>query len=89
MQVESARDYAISGFAKALLDIGDSLSNARDQLQQHLNKQHHEETANQLQQFLDGISLTENLFLRTLQRFGVEQYNPVRWRGIMISRLGV
>ena len=67
----------MSGFAKALLDVGDSLANAREQLEQHLKRQQHEETKRHLQQFLDGISLTENLFHKTLEKFGVEQYNPV------------
>ncbi|CDJ39251.1 co-chaperone GrpE, putative [Eimeria tenella] len=80
-QVESARDYAISGFAKALLDVGDSLTNARQQLQQQLEKQQQQQqqqqSVGQLQQFVDGISMTESLFHKTLERFGVQQYDPI------------
>ncbi|XP_026193138.1 uncharacterized protein LOC113147288 [Cyclospora cayetanensis] len=80
-EVASARDYAMSAFAKALLDVGDSLANAKGQLQQQLQKQQQqcqpEDAAKQLQQFFDGVSLTENLFHKTLERFGVEQYNPM------------
>ncbi|CDJ60639.1 co-chaperone GrpE, putative [Eimeria maxima] len=86
-RVASARDYAISGFAKALLDVGDSLTHARQQLQQQLEKQQQQQQQqqqqpqqqglDQLKQFVDGISLTDNLFHKTLERFGVEQYDPM------------
>ncbi|CDJ47927.1 co-chaperone GrpE, putative [Eimeria brunetti] len=88
-EVASVKDYAISGFAKALLDVGDSLGQARQQLQEQLEKQQQllqqqqqqqpqqQEILNQMKQFVDGISLTDSLFHRTLEKFGVEQYDPM------------
>lgn len=76
-EVASARDYAISGFAKALLDVGDSLSFAREQLQQSAAKQQESAVRKDYQQFLEGVSLTESLFHKTLERFGVQQYDPI------------
>ncbi|KAL8271864.1 hypothetical protein Esti_004254 [Eimeria stiedai] len=77
VQVVTAREYAVSGFAKALLEVGDSLSFAREQLQRQIEKQEKETFKTELQQFLDGIQLTENLFHQTLKKFGVQQYDPM------------
>lgn len=76
-EVASARDYAMSGFAKALLEVGDSLCFAREQLQQSALKQQEEALKKDFQQFIEGVSLTENLFHKTLERFGVQQYDPI------------
>ena len=65
--LENAHKFALDGFVKALLEVKDSLSMGL-------------KTANKknasVKQVIEGLEMTDKVFLSTIQRFGVEVINP-------------
>lgn len=66
--LENAHKYALDGFVKALLEVNDSLSMGL--------KLAMDENAT-LANTIEGIELTNKVFMSTLEKFGVEAINPV------------
>ena len=66
--LENAHKYALDGFVKALLEVNDSLSMGL--------KLAMDENAT-LENTIEGIELTNKVFMSTLEKFGVEAINPV------------
>lgn len=65
--VENAHKFALGGFVKALLEVKDSLSMGIKTAQ--------EEKAS-VKHIIEGLKMTDKVFLSTLENFGVEMINP-------------
>ena len=66
--LENAHKYALDGFVKALLEVNDSLSMGL--------KLAMDENAT-LANTIEGLELTNKVFMSTLEKFGVEAINPI------------
>ncbi len=66
--IENAHKYALDGFVKALLEVKDSLS---------LGIQTAHEKKATLEHTVEGLEMTNKIFTSTLEKFGVEEINPV------------
>ncbi|CAB9541339.1 Heat shock protein GrpE [uncultured Gammaproteobacteria bacterium] len=65
--LENAHKFALDGFVKALLEVKDSLTMGL--------KTANEETAT-IESILEGLEMTDKVFLATFKKFGVETLNP-------------
>lgn len=65
--LENAHKFALDGFVKALLEVKDSLSMGL--------KTANEESAT-IEGVIEGLEMTDKVFLSTLEKFGVEPINP-------------
>ncbi|KAJ1833565.1 GrpE, mitochondrial [Coemansia sp. RSA 2706] len=74
-EVESTKTFAIQKFAKDLLDTVDILELAV----KHVPKEHLADKANHksLVDLFDGVDMTRSNLLRTLERHGVESFDPL------------
>ncbi|CAI2377732.1 unnamed protein product [Moneuplotes crassus] len=78
-EVTKAKSFAITKFAKDLINVRDDFQRAID----HSSKFDHEscedleDLKNQYKNLLSGIDMTKNVFDKTMKRFDVEEYNPV------------
>jgi molecular chaperone GrpE len=70
--VESARNFAVSSFAKSLLDTSDNLSRALEAVPEELreNKEAHPELAN----LFEGIKMTDNGLTKAFERNGLKKF---------------
>jgi len=91
--VEAARKYSISSFAKELLDVADNLNRAlaavpRQQLEVSsssnstgaggaVSAAESAKLASLLTALYEGVSATERELQRTLQKFGIERYGEI------------
>ena len=66
--LENAHKYALDGFVKALLEVKDSLS---------LGLQTARDKKATLENTVEGLEMTNKVFISTLEKFGVEQIDPV------------
>ncbi len=65
--LENAHKFALDGFVKALLEVKDSLSMGL--------KTANVESAT-IEGVIEGLEMTDKVFLSTLEKFGVESINP-------------
>ena len=65
--LENAHKFALDGFVKALLEVKDSLTMGL--------KTANEEKAS-IEHIIEGLEMTDKVFLSTIQKFGVEAINP-------------
>ena len=78
-EVSKAKSYAITKFAKDLINVRDDFQRAID----HSGKFDHEscsdleEWKTNYSNLLDGVKMTSNVFDKTMKRFDVEEYNPM------------
>jgi molecular chaperone GrpE len=70
--VKEAREYAVTGFARDMLDVADNLSRALGSLNDDTKAQ----AGPALQTLLEGVELTERRLSSTLERHGVKQVSP-------------
>jgi Molecular chaperone GrpE (heat shock protein) len=70
--VKEAREYAVTGFARDMLDVADNLSRALGSLDDETKAQ----AGPALQTLLEGVELTERRLASTLERHGVKQVSP-------------
>jgi len=76
--VESARQYAITSFAKTLLDAHDNLSRAMDSVPPNLlEPQPEDEVSKTLTTLYEGIKMTEDGLLKAFQKNGLKRYAVV------------
>ena len=65
--LENAHKFALDGFVKALLEVKDSLTMGL-------------KTANEekvtIEHIIEGLEMTDKVFLSTMEKFGVEAINP-------------
>ncbi|HOO81035.1 MAG TPA: nucleotide exchange factor GrpE [Alphaproteobacteria bacterium] len=69
---EDASKFAVSGFAKDLLDVSDNLRRALEAVPTDLL-----ESAPRLKNLVDGIEATERTLLRTFEKHGIEKIEPL------------
>ena len=66
--LENAHKFALDGFVKALLEVKDSLTMGL-------------KTANEekvtIEHIIEGLEMTDKVFLSTIEKFGVEVINPI------------
>ncbi|KAI8321297.1 GrpE nucleotide exchange factor [Martensiomyces pterosporus] len=74
-EIESTKTFAIQKFAKDLLDTVDILELAL----KHVPKDHlaDKTTHKSLNDLFEGVDLTRSNLLRTLERHGVESFDPI------------
>jgi len=65
--LENAHKFALDGFVKALLEVKDSLTMGL--------KTANEEKAT-IEHIIEGLEMTDKVFLSTMEKFGVETINP-------------
>jgi len=65
--LENAHKFALDGFVKALLEVKDSLTMGL--------KTANEESAT-IEHIIEGLEMTDKVFLSTMEKFGVEMINP-------------
>lgn len=70
--VKEAREYAVTGFARDMLDVADNLSRALGSLDDETKAQ----AGPALTTLLEGVELTERRLNTTLDRHGVKQVSP-------------
>jgi molecular chaperone GrpE len=70
--VKEAREYAVTGFARDMLDVADNLARALGSLDDDTKAQ----AGPALQTLLEGVELTERRLASTLERHGVKAVNP-------------
>lgn len=70
-EVENAHKFALEKFAGQLLPVVDSLEKSVDEVARHAG------SGEAFDAIREGIELSERLFRDTLERFGIEQVNPV------------
>ena len=71
-EVADARIYGITGFARDVLDIADSLQRALDALP----TESRDNAEPGLKALIDGVELTERSLLNTLEKNGVKKFDP-------------
>lgn len=70
--VKEAREYAVTGFARDMLDVADNLSRALGSL----DDQTKADAGPALTTLLEGVELTEKRLASTLERHGVKRIDP-------------
>jgi molecular chaperone GrpE len=75
-EVRDAREYAITGFARDLLSVGDNLSRAVSALPEEA-RQAADETMKSL---IEGVDLTSRELAKTLAKHGVKKLEPLNGR---------
>jgi molecular chaperone GrpE len=71
-EVNDARIYGITGFARDILDIADNLQRALDALPAEAR----ENADSGLKALIEGVELTERSLLNTLEKNGVKKFDP-------------
>ncbi|KAL1901379.1 GrpE, mitochondrial [Sporothrix stenoceras] len=80
-EIKSARDFAITGFSKDLVDSVDNLDRAlsmvpESALAKAATKGEGEEGNQDLVNLVDGLKMTENVLVQTLKKHGLERFDP-------------
>ncbi|KAL6910336.1 GrpE domain-containing protein [Trichoderma evansii] len=76
-EVKSARDFAIQKFAKDLVDSVDNLDRALSTVSaDKLKAENKNEDLQELANLYEGLKMTENIFIQTLAKHGLERLEP-------------
>jgi molecular chaperone GrpE len=77
-EVKSAREFAISAFAKDLVESVDNLDRALGTVsQEKLNATDKNEDLQDLANFHEGLKMTETILMQTLAKHGLSRVDPV------------
>ena len=78
-EVEKAKEFSISKFAKDLLDVKDDLELAMKytNLEELKEEKDPEKLYEALKQLFDGVTMTAKSFDRTMGNYGITEYSPV------------
>lgn len=77
-EVKTAREFAISKFAKDLVESVDNLDRALGTVpQDKLKVENKSEDLQDLANFYEGLKMTETILMQTLQKHGLERMDPV------------
>jgi len=71
-EMKDTRAYAVTGFARDMLDVADNLSRAL----QSVDEEARTNASPALTTLLEGVELTEKRLLSTLERHGVKKVEP-------------
>ena len=75
-EVADARAYAMTGFARDMLNVTDNLRRALESVPQEARDQ----ADATIKPMLDGVELTERDLLKTLERHGIRKVEPLNER---------
>ncbi|KAI0973122.1 GrpE-domain-containing protein [Xylaria arbuscula] len=75
-EVKSARDFAIQRFAKDLVESVDNLDRALTMGQEKLKVEEGQEPNAELNNFYEGVKMTETNMLQTLSKHGLDRFDP-------------
>ncbi|KAI1162618.1 GrpE-domain-containing protein [Nemania serpens] len=75
-EVKAARDFAIQGFAKDLVESVDNLDRALTMGQEKMKVEEGKEANLDLNNFYEGVKMTETNMLQTLSRHGLDRFSP-------------
>ncbi|CAK7272051.1 GrpE, mitochondrial [Sporothrix epigloea] len=79
-EIKSARDFAITGFAKDLVDSVDNLDRALSMVPEKKAAEAVEAAEEKLSQdfanLVDGLKMTETVLINTLKKHGLERFDP-------------
>jgi molecular chaperone GrpE len=73
--MQGAKDFAISKFAKDLVESVDNLDRALTMVPEEKLKSG-DETAKDLISLYDGLKMTETILMSTLKKHGLERFDP-------------
>jgi len=77
-EIEQTKEYSISKFAKDLLDVQDNFTRALDTVSEKSMQNKNEAEKQALYtQFVEGVSMTQDIMAKTLKKYGIEEYNPL------------
>jgi molecular chaperone GrpE len=71
-EVKDTRDYAVSSFAKDILDVADNLSRAVGAVDQTTL----EDAPDAVKNLVEGVAMTEKALLSKMERHGVKKVDP-------------
>ena len=71
-EISDARTYAVTGFARDMLNVADNVRRALESVPEEARN----EAGGPLAAFVEGIELTERDLLKTLERHGVKKLEP-------------
>lgn len=74
--MKSARDFAIQKFAKDLVDSVDNLDRALIMGKEKIQATTEDNKNEDLHNFYEGVKMTETNMLQTLQKHGLERFDP-------------
>lgn len=76
--MKNAREFAITSFAKDLVDTVDNLDRALSMVpQEKLKAEEKSEELTELVNLYDGIKMTDDILLNTLRKHGLERFDPM------------
>lgn len=80
-EIKSARDFAITGFAKDLVDSVDNLDRALSMVPEkkaavEAAEAVEEELSQDFLNLVDGLKMTETVLINTLKKHGLERFDP-------------
>lgn len=76
--MKNAREFAIQGFAKDLVDSVDNLDRALSMVpEEKIKAAEKTEDQQDLANLHEGLKMTENILMNTLKKHGLERFDPV------------
>ncbi|KAH8161393.1 hypothetical protein CIB48_g6852 [Xylaria polymorpha] len=75
-EVKAARDFAIQRFAKDLVESVDNLDRALTMGQEKMKVEEGKEHNADLNNFYEGVKMTEGTMLQTLSKHGLDRFSP-------------
>jgi molecular chaperone GrpE len=74
--MQTAKDFAISKFAKDLIDSVDNLDRALSMVPQDMLTPSEQSENKHLQDLVSGLRMTESILMSTLKKHGLERFDP-------------
>lgn len=76
--MKNAKEFAITSFAKDLVDTVDNLDRALSMVpQEKLKAEEKSEELTELVNLYDGIKMTDDILLNTIKKHGLERFDPI------------
>lgn len=79
-EINLTKEYAITKFAKDMLDVADNFHRAMDSVgtEQDFKELSEEDKLNTFKNFLEGITITQKSLKHILKKHGVIEYSPLK-----------
>ena len=79
-EIETTKEYAITKFAKDLLEVQDNFKRALKSISKEELAKKEKSPTDKLQlysDFVEGISMTQDIMAKTLRKYNISEYNPM------------
>eukprot|EP00392_Amoebophrya_sp_AT5.2_P014696 g14857.t1 len=76
VELEQAKSYAISKFAKDIVEVADNLQRALEGAVTSEGAQLESNT--ELKKLYEGVKLTDNIMLKTFEKYGIQKLFPMK-----------